>query len=242
MHPSVCALRRIHLPLQGRLCKRLPPKRLPCKELRSRAPPAADTARRSRCSGRRTQVCFSTRSAMRAPQTGNVGVSRLRVPHLALPIPFRAAADFPGPAALQNSAVRRLHKTAASPRRKPPRRAKSSALQCKANGRHNRGRQAWRVDDSRGVPSPCVRADARIGPPPSLAADCRFRVAARSRPQCRAGVHARREGLAVSRGFRDDGSIVPSPILAIGYRFHVAARSRPPCNTGQAVPPGQALL
>ena len=78
MHPSVCALRRIHLPLQGRLCKRLPPKRLPCKGLRSRAPPAADTARRSRCSGRRTQVCFSTRSAMRAPQTGNVGVSRLR--------------------------------------------------------------------------------------------------------------------------------------------------------------------
>ena len=65
MHPSVCAFRRIHLPLQGRLCKRLPPKRLPCKELRSRAPPAADTARRSRCSGRRTQVCFSTRSAMR---------------------------------------------------------------------------------------------------------------------------------------------------------------------------------
>ena len=78
MHPSVCAFRRIHLPLQGRLCKRFPPKRLPCKGLRSRAPPAADTARRSRCSGRRTQVCFSTRSAMRAPQTGNVGVSRLR--------------------------------------------------------------------------------------------------------------------------------------------------------------------
>ena len=230
MHPSVCAFRRIHLPLQGRLCKRLPPKRLPCKELRSRAPPAADTARRSRCSGRRTQVCFSTRSAMRG------------VPHLARPISFRAAADFPGPAALQNSAVRSLHKTAASPRRKPPRRAKSPALQCKANGRHNRGRQAWRVDDSRGVPSPCVRADARIGPPPSLAADCRFRVAARSRPQCRAGVHARREGLAVSQGFRDDGSIVPSPILAIGCRFRVASRSRPPCNTRQAAPPGQAFL
>ena len=70
MHPSVCALRRIHLPLQGRLCKRLPPKRLPCKGLRSRAPPAADTARRSRCGGRRTRVCFSARSAMRAPQTG----------------------------------------------------------------------------------------------------------------------------------------------------------------------------
>ena len=46
------------------------PQSLPCKGLRSRAPPAADTARRSRCSGRRTQVCFSARSAMRAPQTG----------------------------------------------------------------------------------------------------------------------------------------------------------------------------
>ena len=43
---------------------------LPCKGLRSRAPPAAEKARRSRCSGRRTQVCFSARSAMRAPQTG----------------------------------------------------------------------------------------------------------------------------------------------------------------------------
>ena len=31
MHPSVCTLRRIHLPLQGRLYKRLSPKRLPCK-------------------------------------------------------------------------------------------------------------------------------------------------------------------------------------------------------------------
>ena len=47
-----------------------PPGRLPCKGLRSRAPPAADTARRSRCGGRRTRVCFSARSAMRAPQTG----------------------------------------------------------------------------------------------------------------------------------------------------------------------------
>ena len=238
MHPSVCAFRRIHLPLQGRLCKRFPPKRLPCKGLRSRAPPAADTARRSRCSGRRTQVCFSTRSAMRAPQTGNVGVSRLRG---AAPCP---ANTLPGRRKLPRSCgiTGRLHKTAASPRRKPPRRAKSPALQCKANGRHNRGRQAWRVDDSRGVPSPCVGADARIGPPSGLAADCRFRAAARSRPQCRAGVHARREGLAVSQGFRDDTSIVPSPILAAGCRFRVAARSRPPCNTRQAAPPGQALL
>ncbi len=54
-----------------------PPGRLPCKGLRSRAPPAADTARRSRCSGRRMQARFSVRRMMRIPQTGN-GVSRLR--------------------------------------------------------------------------------------------------------------------------------------------------------------------
>ena len=35
-----------------------------------------------------------------------------------------------------------------------------------------------------------------IGPPPNLAANCRLSVAARSRPQCRAGVHARRSSLA----------------------------------------------
>ncbi len=178
MHPSVCAFRRIHLPLQGRLCKRLPPKRLPCKGLRSRAPPAADTARRSRCSGRRTQVCFSTRSAMRAPQTGNVGVSRLRG---AAPCP---ANTLPG-------------------RRRLPRSCSITEL-CGAALAQNRS----------------------ITPPQTSPA----------------GVHARREGLAVSQGFRDDTSIVPSPILAAGCRFRVAARSRPPCNTRQAAPSGQALL
>ena len=35
-----------------------------------------------------------------------------------------------------------------------------------------------------------------ICPPPNLAANCRLSVAARSRPQCRAGVHARRSSLA----------------------------------------------
>ena len=83
-------------PCRGGFIESLPPGRLPCKGLRSRAPPAADTARRSRCSGRRTQVCFSTRSAMRAPQTGNVGVSRLRgaAPGLANTLP--GSADPPG--------------------------------------------------------------------------------------------------------------------------------------------------
>ena len=56
----------------------LPFERLPCKGLRSRAPPAAETARRSRCRGRRMQARFSVRRMMRAPQTGNVGASRLR--------------------------------------------------------------------------------------------------------------------------------------------------------------------
>ena len=35
-----------------------------------------------------------------------------------------------------------------------------------------------------------------IASPPNLAANCRLPVAARSRPQCRAGVHARRSSLA----------------------------------------------
>ena len=65
-------------PLAGEALGGLPPGRLPCKGLRSRAPPAADTARRSRCRGRRMQACFSMRRMMRAPQTGNVGASRLR--------------------------------------------------------------------------------------------------------------------------------------------------------------------
>ena len=65
-------------PLAGEALGRLPFERLPCKGLRSRAPPAADTARRSRCRGRRMQACFSMRRMMRAPQTGNVGASRLR--------------------------------------------------------------------------------------------------------------------------------------------------------------------
>ena len=115
MHPSVCALRRIHLPLQGRLCKRLPPKRLPCKGLRSRAPPAADTARRSRCSGRRMQACFSMRRMMRIPQTGN-GVSRLRG---AAPCP---ANTLPG-------------------RPLPPRRARTPALQYNVHGQWSKERQ-----------------------------------------------------------------------------------------------------
>ena len=60
-------------PLAGEAFGGLPFERLPCKGLRSRAPPAAEKARRSRCSGRRMQACFSMRRVMRAPQTGNGG-------------------------------------------------------------------------------------------------------------------------------------------------------------------------
>ena len=55
------SLTRCHLPLQERLLGRQPIDSLPCKGLRSRAPPAAEKARRSRCSGRRAQACFSAR-------------------------------------------------------------------------------------------------------------------------------------------------------------------------------------
>ena len=41
-----------------------------CRRLRSRAPPAADAARRSRGSGRRAQAPYLARRAMRAPQPG----------------------------------------------------------------------------------------------------------------------------------------------------------------------------
>ncbi|HIX94598.1 MAG TPA: hypothetical protein H9846_03980 [Candidatus Gemmiger excrementipullorum] len=41
-----------------------------CRRLRSRAPPAADAARRSRGSGRRAQAPYLARRAMRAPQLG----------------------------------------------------------------------------------------------------------------------------------------------------------------------------
>ena len=57
-------------PLTGEPSGWRSPQSLPCKGLRSRAPPAAEKARRSRFDGRRAQACFSARRAMRAPQTG----------------------------------------------------------------------------------------------------------------------------------------------------------------------------
>ena len=56
---------------------------------------------------------------------------------------------------------------------------------------------------------PFARADDRIGPPRGLVVGCRLCAVSRSRPQCRAGVFARRLGFAAAQGFRDDASIVP---------------------------------
>ena len=57
-------------------------------------------------------------AAWKAPLQGELSASADGgVRHLALPIPFRVASILP------NLAVRRLHKTTASPLRKPPRRA-----------------------------------------------------------------------------------------------------------------------
>ena len=53
---------------------------------------------------------------------------------------------------------------------------------------------------------PFARADDRIGPPRGMVVGCRFRAVSRSRPQCRAGVFARRLGFAAAQGFRDDAS------------------------------------
>ena len=84
-------------PLAGEAFGGLPFERLPCKGLRSRAPPAAEKARRSRCSGRRMQARFSVRRMMRGPQTGNGGQSRLRgaLPACGGDIPQSPAATLP---------------------------------------------------------------------------------------------------------------------------------------------------
>ena len=87
----------------------------------------------------------------------------------------------------------------------------------KAPGRRERppynvmtnGRQAWRVDGSRGVSPLCVEADACIGPLAGLAEGWRLSVAARLRVPCRAGDFARRLGFAASQGFRDDAKHRP---------------------------------
>ena len=112
----------------------------------------------------------------------------------------------------------------------PPHKPVSPLREC--GGMPNRERQAWRADDGRGAPPLCAGADACIGPPAGLAVGWCLCVATRSRPQCRAGVHARRLGFAISQGFRGDASIVPPAGLAEGWCLCVATRSRPQCRAG----------
>ena len=93
----------------------------------------------------------------------------------------------------------------------------------------------------------CVGADARIGPPTGLAGGCLFRVISRSRPQCRAGVFARRLGSAASQGLQDDASIVPYGCRArpcrglrdtCGARPPAGVNARPTMQGKQAAEPG----
>ena len=74
------------------------------------------------------------------------------------------------------------------------------------------------------------RLAAHAPPPPNLTANCRLSVAARSRPQCRAGVHARRSSLA-------------SPHSAANRRlrrFTICPRRKPPKPPLQGEVPPQA--
>ncbi len=77
-----------------------------------------------------------------------------------------------------------------------------------------------------------------IGPPPNLAANCRLSVAARSRPQCRAGVHARRSSLASPHRKPPPAQIynMPPPHLTPLSR-HTRFRRPPPLpQTSKASP------
>ena len=160
-------------PLAGEAFGGLPFERLPCKGLRSRAPPAAEKARRSRCSGRRMQACFSMRRMMRAPQTGNVGVSRLRGQHPASTIPFRGAVNLPGG------------------RSRPP--GKFAAADGSAAGEIALQRARMRAAAQERQPH--VRPDGgptQGSPPAQGPAACRSRFCLPFAVYCRAGVHARR--------------------------------------------------
>ena len=84
-------------PCRGGFIESLPPGRLPCKGLRSRAPPAADTARRSRCSGHSERACASAHAARcghRKPVMSASARLRGAAPDLANTLP--GSADPPG--------------------------------------------------------------------------------------------------------------------------------------------------
>ena len=91
----------------------------------------------------------------------------------------------------------------------------------------NTGARPFRAAaSSRPPPAPCVGADACIGPPSGFKNGCRLRVAARFRPQCRAGDLARRGVLRNRRALR--GKVLhkahPAPAVANASPAGVNAR------------------
>ena len=174
MHPSVCALRRIHRPVCGarialRALKHTCVLR-PLHLLRLAFSAAGGARLRSPLQGR----LWRDRHPEGSPVRGAVGVSRLRgaAPCLANILPvWRKAPDG---------------------RERPPYNARQT------DG--GTGGQAWRADDGRGVSPLCVGADACIGPPAGLTKGWRLCVAARPRPQHRAhGRHNRERQVVLPR-------------------------------------------
>ena len=125
MHPSVCAFRRSHRPVCGARIARRALKHAcalrPLHLLRLAFSAAGGARLRSPLQGKLSNSCppKSLPCKGRWHRVSDDGGVR----RLAAPISFRITANLPGLAALQGSAVRRLHKTAALPLRSSLRRA-----------------------------------------------------------------------------------------------------------------------
>ena len=209
-----------------------------------------------------------------SPARGGVAAGDEGVPHLALQMPFRAAALSRPPHTLRNTGARpcrTLRGISATNRQCTPQSAPSGASSSPCRGAflgtaipkasparggvaagdggvphlalqipfqiatlsrpphtlRNTGARPFRAAaSSRPPPAPCVGADACIGPPSGVEAGCRLRVAARFRPQCRAGVLARRGALQHRRVLRGKAlhKAHPVPIAATSSPAGVNAR------------------
>ena len=207
MHPSVCALRRIHRPVcDARIARRalkhacaLRPSNL----LRLAFSAAGGARLRSPLQGRlfggtATRKAPCKESCRRQPTEG--------VRHLALRVSFRVTANLPGLAALRCGACA---KTQRYPQQASPAGVERRPYNVRqtgggtGGGRHDGG---MTVVERR---CPLRRGRCLHRPADGLAVGWRLRVSARLRPQCRAGVFARRLGFAALWGFRADASIVP---------------------------------